>query len=236
MRRFLSVPVISRPPCFPSYEYFAQYLSACAKAQENIEGYGTPRKPSWKPTQSTPTQSFHQKGKPAHDCACCLKPHFIVFCPMFRQYDAKERLDWVIQQHLCFNCLDPHNAYKYQSPHVCKKCSEKHLTMLHDSPYNTARSTYVDDIGGGADSLQQLSAIAEELTAMCKTACLPLAKWKSNHQDFIMTSSEPSSEQSHSFEDLTTKTLGIPWQCKPDTLTFKGNLNTHNICTKRAML
>jgi hypothetical protein len=98
------------------------------------------------------------------------------------------------------------------------------------------KGTYVDDIGGGADSLEELNAIAEELTAMCKTACLPLAKWKSNHPDFIMTSSEPSSEQSHSFEDLTTKILGISWQCKPDTFTFKGNLNTHNTCTKRAML
>jgi hypothetical protein len=98
------------------------------------------------------------------------------------------------------------------------------------------KSTYVDNIGGGADSLEQLNAIAEELTAMCKTACLPLAKWKSNHPDFIMTSSEPSSEQSHSFEDLITKILGISWQCKPDTFTFKGNLNTHNTCTKRAML
>jgi hypothetical protein len=94
------------------------------------------------------------------------------------------------------------------------------------------KGTYVDDIGGGADSLEQLNAIAEELTAICKTACLPLAKWKSNHPDFIMTSSEPSSEQSHSFEDLTTKILGISWQCKPDTFTFKGNLNTHNTCTK----
>jgi hypothetical protein len=71
---------------------------------------------------------------------------------------------------------------------------------------------------------------------MCKTACLPLAKWKSNHPDFIKTSSEPSSEQSHSFEDLTTKILGNSWQCKPDTFTFKANFNTHNTCTKRAML
>jgi hypothetical protein len=157
---------------FPSYEQLAQYLSACARAQESIEGYGTPRKPSAKTTQITPTQSSHQKGKPAHvhvaqqqksesasssnsspspdgspvvstdpkkNCACCSKPHFIVFCPIFRQYDSKERLDWVIQQHLCFNCLGPHNAYKCQSPHVCKKCNEKHHTMLHDSPFNTAR-------------------------------------------------------------------------------------------------
>jgi hypothetical protein len=51
---------------FPSYKQLAQYLSACARAQESMEGYGTPRKPSWKPTQSTPTQSSHQKGKPAH--------------------------------------------------------------------------------------------------------------------------------------------------------------------------
>jgi hypothetical protein len=51
---------------FPSYEQLAQYLSACARAQESIEGYGTPRKPSAKTTQITPTQSSHQKGKSAH--------------------------------------------------------------------------------------------------------------------------------------------------------------------------
>jgi hypothetical protein len=144
---------------FPSYEQLAQYLSACARAQESIEAYGTPRKPSSKPTQITPTQSSHQKGKSAHvhvaqqqksesasssnsspspdgspvvstdpkkNCACCSKAHFIVFCPIFRQYDSKER-------------LGPHNAYKCQCPHVCKKCNEKHHTMLHDSPFNTAR-------------------------------------------------------------------------------------------------
>ncbi|XP_043496460.1 uncharacterized protein LOC122520465 [Polistes fuscatus] len=52
------------------------------------------------------------------------------------------------------------------------------------------KGSYVDDISGGAETIDHLNAVASQLEDMCSSACLPLDKWKSiswNSQKDVFT-------------------------------------------------
>lgn len=42
---------------------------------------------------------------------------------------------------------------------------------------------YVDDIFGGADTIEELQATAEQLQAICHLGCFPLQKWSANAKE-----------------------------------------------------
>lgn len=68
---------------------------------------------------------------------------------------------------------------------------------------------YVDDISGGADSLDQLLLITHQLTELCQLGGFRLAKWKSNHPELL---SSVISDSSHIAEDpADAKVLGLLW-------------------------
>ncbi|KAI4472951.1 hypothetical protein M0802_016409 [Mischocyttarus mexicanus] len=99
------------------------------------------------------------------------------------------------------------------------------------------KGSYVDDISGGAESIEQLNGVASQLQEMCDSACLPLDKWKSNSRDFSHLSSTHSDlSPVHSFDDLTTKILGISWNSQKDVFTFDGTISFHQAVTKRIIL
>ncbi|KAI4472461.1 hypothetical protein M0802_016801 [Mischocyttarus mexicanus] len=99
------------------------------------------------------------------------------------------------------------------------------------------KGSYVDDISGGAESIKQLNVVASQLREMCDSACLPLDKWKSNSRDFSHLSSTHSDlSPVHSFDDLTTKILGISWNSQKDVFTFDGTISFHQAVTKRIIL
>ncbi|KAI4472723.1 hypothetical protein M0802_016545 [Mischocyttarus mexicanus] len=99
------------------------------------------------------------------------------------------------------------------------------------------KGSYVDDISGGAESIEQLNGVASQLQETCDSACLPLDKWKSNSRDFSHLSSTHSDlSPVHSFDDLTTKILGISWNSQKDVFTFDGTISFHQAVTKRIIL
>ena len=71
---------------------------------------------------------------------------------------------------------------------------------------------YVDDIFGGADTVEQLTEIAHQLENLCHAGGFPLAKWHFNHQDLLNAISlTDSNTSSVSLDDCAPKILGLRW-------------------------
>ncbi|XP_043276054.1 uncharacterized protein [Venturia canescens] len=100
------------------------------------------------------------------------------------------------------------------------------------------KGRYVDDIFGGADSSEQLIKIAHQLTNLCKAGGFPLAKWQATDQALLAAVSathEPS--KPISFDDCSTKTLGLKWLPRADTFVFTAKPSDHSKpITKRLIL
>ncbi|KMQ85702.1 hypothetical protein RF55_15590 [Lasius niger] len=83
------------------------------------------------------------------------------------------------------------------------------------------KGRYVDDIYGGADNLKKLTFTALQLVDLCKTGGFPLAKWQSNHSDLLKTlSPDNTSTESHIFENVHGKILGLTWHPQSDRFIF----------------
>lgn len=100
------------------------------------------------------------------------------------------------------------------------------------------KGRYVDDIFGGADTVEQLIEIALQLKNLCNVGGFPLAKWQSTHQD-LLAAIHPTKEtvSSISFDDCSTKILGLQWLPQADNFAFTAKItqNSKKI-TKRPIL
>ncbi|XP_043480299.1 uncharacterized protein LOC122509997 [Leptopilina heterotoma] len=94
---------------------------------------------------------------------------------------------------------------------------------------------YVDDCLTGADTIEEVKQIKEELIELTKKAGLHICKWRSNHQEIAQNSED--SEMLTSDVDQSSKTLGVMWNSRNDTLHFdvKPTLD-QKPTTKRIML
>lgn len=77
---------------------------------------------------------------------------------------------------------------------------------------------YVDDCLTGADTIDEVKQIKEELIEMTKKAGLHICKWRSNHHEIAQNSED--SEMLTSDVDQSSKTLGVMWNSRNDTLHF----------------
>ena len=100
------------------------------------------------------------------------------------------------------------------------------------------KGRYVDDIFGGSDQIKELNEIAQQVTQLCEAGKLPLAKWHSNNKKFIMIRSQQEShEKEHSFEESSTKLLGLSWNYHHDNFQFRSQPpHTSSKLTKRIIL
>lgn len=108
------------------------------------------------------------------------------------------------------------------------ECSDERIRdiIIHD--------IYIDDVITGADSLDDLQWIRQQLIDTLKSGCMDLRKWKSNapsaleftqaSYDLNVGTSEPS------------KTLGLGWLPEYDELYFPFNTSVQKGSTKRDIL
>ncbi|XP_055909622.1 uncharacterized protein LOC129944297 [Eupeodes corollae] len=97
------------------------------------------------------------------------------------------------------------------------------------------RDFYVDDLLTGADNLETLKIMKFEIQEILTKGGFQLAKWFSNHPEYL---NKDSSEKSINFNDSDfTKTLGMCWHPKEDTFSFNLDNNFHDLrATKRNIL
>lgn len=104
------------------------------------------------------------------------------------------------------------------------------------------KNSYVDDLNGGGDTLQEATDLRNELSALMNSAGYELRKWSSNdsrllnglppdHLETPRTFDEPS-------DDVTgfVKILGIQWNPKLDNFTYRLELPREDNVTRRIIL
>ncbi len=100
-----------------------------------------PRKPAtnWS-TSSKPNRS---------SCALCHEHHGLHRCPVFLGYDIPKRIKYMKEKKGCTNCLSlSHSCSSCPSSYTCKRCSQKHNTMLHKE--DTGTSTSIPTVPGSS--------------------------------------------------------------------------------------
>ena len=90
----------------------------------------------------------------------------------------------------------------------------------------------------GALTREEAELIRDELIGITRKGGLNLGKWASNDSHLIKSLSEISNEPFFQLKwDTSTKTLGIHWNAKRDSIIFSINQNPeHKTLTKRIIL
>ncbi|XP_037959088.1 uncharacterized protein LOC119688482 [Teleopsis dalmanni] len=92
---------------------------------------------------------------------------------------------------------------------------------------------YVDDLLTGADTVEELCIKVSQVTKIAANAGLQLAKWSSNHKNWLNSSDE---YQILLNEDDITKTLGLAWRPSDDVFCFQYKQQVSKAATKRTIL
>jgi len=68
----------------------------------------------------------------------CNGSHRLFKCDTFCKMQPRERFNYVKQQKLCLNCLQPFIKNHICSKGVCRKCNKRHHTLIHLDTQNQA--------------------------------------------------------------------------------------------------
>ncbi|XP_067205391.1 uncharacterized protein [Linepithema humile] len=96
---------------------------------------------------------------------------------------------------------------------------------------------YVDDLLTGADSIQDLITIRNEVNTILSKAGFVLRKWASNEQAIL--NGIPTSSSNHILnisEDVNVPTLGMQWNSQSDTFQFNITTTKQLKISKRSIL
>lgn len=87
---------------------------------------------------------------------------------------------------------------------------------------------YVDDIYGGSNNFEELNNTFHEVKHLCMAGEFPLAKWQSNHPQFLARfSPESSKSDSIIIDEGSTNLLGLSWYTRLDVFRFN-HRSTHS--------
>lgn len=129
------------------------------------------------------------------------------------------------------------------APYLAIKCLHE-LDAQNGSDFPTAKgvlakSTYVDDIVVGADTVDEILRIQSDLIGLLKTCGCSLKKWTSNSPQVLrqvncvdhspLLSLDPKN-------DSSVKVLGMHWDDKSDTFAYHTNIQPGHPYTKRKVL
>ncbi|XP_014229554.2 uncharacterized protein LOC106654274 [Trichogramma pretiosum] len=154
----------------PSYEDLDSFLKTRVEALEFVEmpkataDQGLPGKSSG--TSANSRSGTNQARVSAHtassqpsrtdnQCTYCKHEHYIAACDSFRALELGQRKAFVQRNKLCFNCLGHHLMRDCRSNKSCKRCQERHHSLLH-----MGNSQATADASGPLDATQDISVNA----------------------------------------------------------------------------
>ncbi|XP_060875898.1 uncharacterized protein LOC132949137 [Metopolophium dirhodum] len=117
----------------PKYSDLESFLASRCVALEGSEAEA-------QLTRSVSNKKFgaHSRGalvaasEVKEKCAYCTSMHRLYTCSSFKNLSVGDRINFVRETKLCFNCLHPaHAADKCRSRYNCFVCKGKHNTLLH---------------------------------------------------------------------------------------------------------
>jgi hypothetical protein len=117
---------------FPPFEYFVNFMDTQAQmACHPVTSLEVVKQKKPVP-KSAISHSVSRSGY--LECCMCKSGHRLFECPMFKGLDQSARYQTVLDNRLCFNCLQSgHGARFCTSSHRCQVCSHNHHTLLHKS-------------------------------------------------------------------------------------------------------
>lgn len=122
---------LTEPPALPLFqEFIEEQINASADPSEMKidEEFPVTRK---KPPPKAPSRSALY-AKKTSECRMCHDDHSVFVCPQFSEMSVPDRRRWAETGGVCFNCLDPsHRVDQCGSTYTCKRCHQKHHTLLH---------------------------------------------------------------------------------------------------------
>jgi len=101
------------------------------------------------------------------------------------------------------------------------------------------KGRYVDDLFGGADSIEETILLAQEVNKLCMAGGFPLQKWAGNHASIMNSFTAPSLQQSTSItidDHLVVHSLGLSWNLYEDAFEFSFSRTSLETVTKRQVL
>ncbi|XP_036144956.1 uncharacterized protein LOC118646364 [Monomorium pharaonis] len=126
---------------YPKFEKLEEFLASNTETLQRVEAVASQPGPSSSTVTSKKTTA-HQTSQRSdsstasvnsYPCDCCNGQHFVVMCTKFRELSVQNRHKVAVDKRLCFNCLGRHSVRSCKSLRGCKKCTERHHTMLHDA-------------------------------------------------------------------------------------------------------
>ncbi|XP_011688837.1 PREDICTED: uncharacterized protein LOC105450601 [Wasmannia auropunctata] len=169
---------------------------------------------------------------------------------MFRQIDVHED-DWDLQRILWIDNDGHLRTYHLTTVTYGLACApflalralqqliEDEGTKFSLAVPSLSKGRYVDDIFGGADTLEQTQEIVRQLNQLCMAGGFKLQKWVSNNLSILSSVSTDEQNNSKFIElkdNLVVHTLGLGWQSSTDTFNFKFTLPAEGMITKRTTL
>ncbi|XP_037818565.1 uncharacterized protein LOC119608279 [Lucilia sericata] len=112
------------------------------RTQENQAKFNTqPNKNKFNNNSNQPRSQNYFTDKTGQtelkQCKLCKKSHILRSCPQFKTMPVNERIDFVIKNKICENCLSPvHNTSQCTSTYLCLVCRNKHNTLIHSDSQN----------------------------------------------------------------------------------------------------
>lgn len=104
-------------------------------------------------------------------CHVCSKEHYIQNCSDFLKLTNKEKRDKVSNLKLCSNCLRPGHDIKVCRRGTCRKCQQKHHTLLHNDESNSKTKTDDNEVKHIHDSVALSSCTSiQETFVLLSTA------------------------------------------------------------------
>ncbi|XP_047998344.1 uncharacterized protein LOC125235800 [Leguminivora glycinivorella] len=102
-------------------------------------------------------------------------------------------------------------------------------------------SVYMDDILGGADSIEDASKLKQELTDLLRSGGFELSKWTSSSKEVLQDIAEEHLEKPRKIFDNADgpsfyKILGVQWDSSSDCFSYRTKLDDTSGCTKRSIL
>jgi len=115
---------------YPLFDDVTKYVEQRCRALDASGGSKLKSKPQ--PSFKSTTATHHTS---VNSCPVCQENHSLFQCSSFGSMDQKLRSETVRKATLCFNCLrGNHAASKCTSKSSCKKCGQRHHTLLHREP------------------------------------------------------------------------------------------------------
>lgn len=186
------------------------------------------------------------------DILLWTRTHRIMFSTdvvkMFRQISVHED-DWDLQRILWFDSDGNLLTYKLTTVTYGLNCApflalrsiqqliEDEGQRFPKAVPSLTKGRYVDDIFGGADSIQETKDIIRQLTSLCDAGGFPLQKWNSNCPEVLPQ--EPAKINKAApiveIEPALHKILGLVWESRSDTFHFTIEPSSITKFTKRTI-